>query len=140
MVTEYGMSDLGPMQLEADSGSVFLGRDYNKVQHFSNEVANEIDMEMRKIINKCHDDATKIINKNKDLLKLIAETLLEYETLTKEQIDYLVEHKKMPPEEDESELEKLSITKLKELAKKNNIEGYEKMSKAELLKALDDTI
>ena len=139
MVTEYGMSDLGPMQLESDSGSVFLGRDYNKVQHFSNEVANEIDMEMRKIINKCHDDATKIIKQNKDLLKLIAETLLEYETLTKEQIDYLVEHKKMP-EEDDVALEKMSITKLKEIAKEKGIKDYEKLSKSELLKALDDTM
>ncbi len=139
MVTEYGMSDLGPMQLESDSGSVFLGRDYNKVQHFSNEVANEIDMEMRKIINKCHDDATKIIKQNKDLLKLIADTLLEYETLTKEQIDYLVEHKKMP-EEDDVALEKMSITKLKEIAKEKGIKDYEKLSKSELLKALDDTM
>ena len=139
MVTEYGMSDLGPMQLESDSGSVFLGRDYNKVQHFSNEVANEIDMEMRKIINKCHDDATKIIKQNKDLLKLIAETLLEYETLTKEQIDYLVEHKKMP-EEDDVALEKMSITKLRQIAKEKGIKDYEKLSKSELLKALDDTM
>ena len=139
MVTEYGMSDLGPMQLESDSGSVFLGRDYNKVQHFSNEVANEIDMEMRKIINKCHDDATKIIKQNKDLLKLIAETLLEYETLTKEQIDYLVEHKKMP-EEDDVALEKMSITKLRELAKEKGIKDSDKLSKSELLKALDDTM
>ena len=139
MVTEYGMSDLGPMQLESDSGSVFLGRDYNKVQHFSNEVANEIDMEMRKIINKCHDDATKIIKQNKDLLKLIAETLLEYETLTKEQIDYLVEHKKMP-EEDDVALEKMSITKLRQIAKEKGIKDSEKLSKSELLKALDDTM
>ena len=139
MVTEYGMSDLGPMQLESDSGSVFLGRDYNKVQHFSNEVANEIDMEMRKIINKCHDEATKIIKQNKDLLKLIAETLLEYETLTKEQIDYLVEHKKMP-EEDDVALEKMSITKLRQIAKEKGIKDYEKLSKSELLKALDDTM
>ena len=139
MVTEYGMSDLGPMQLESDSGSVFLGRDYNKIQHFSNEVANEIDMEMRKIINKCHDDATKIIKQNKDLLKLIADTLLEYETLTKEQIDYLVEHKKMP-EEDDVALEKMSITKLREIAKEKGIKDYEKLSKSELLKALDDTM
>ena len=139
MVTEYGMSDLGPMQLESDSGSVFLGRDYNKVQHFSNEVANEIDMEMRKIINKCHDDATKIIKQNKDLLKLIAETLLEYETLTKEQIDYLVEHKKMP-EEDDVALEKMSITKLRQIAKEKGIKDSDKLSKSELLKALDDTM
>ena len=140
MVTEYGMSDLGPMQLESDSGSVFLGRDYNKMQHFSNEVANEIDMEMRKIITKCHDDAVKIIKGNKDLLKLIAEALLEYETLTKEQIDYLVEHKKMPDEEDEDSYEKMSITKLREIAKEKGIEDYENKSKAELLKELDQTM
>ncbi|MBQ6497868.1 MAG: ATP-dependent zinc metalloprotease FtsH [Bacilli bacterium] len=137
MVTEYGMSDLGPLQFEQQSGSVFLGRDYNKPQHFSNEVANEIDIAMRKIIDDCHKKATEIIKKNKDLLKLIAETLLEYETLTKEQIDYLVENGKMP-EEDEDNLESLSITKLKAIAKEKGIEGYSKMNKAELLKELDE--
>jgi len=136
MVTEYGMSDLGPLQFEQQSGSVFLGRDYNKPQHFSNEVANEIDMEMRKIIDDCHKQATEIIKKNKPLLKLIAETLLEYETLTKEQIDYLVEHKEMPKEGDDN-LEAMSITKLKKLAKEQGIENYEDMNKAELLKELD---
>ena len=136
MVTEYGMSDLGPLQFEQQAGSVFLGRDYNKSQHFSNEVANEIDMEMRKIINDCHKNATEIIRKNKDLLKLIAETLLEYETLTKEQIDYLVENGKMP-EEDETKLESLSITKLREIAKEKKIEDYDRKTKAEILKELD---
>ena len=135
MVTEYGMSDLGPLQFEQQSGSVFLGRDYNKPQHFSNEVANEIDMEMRKIIDDCHKKAHEIINKNKTLLKLIAETLLEYETLTKEQIDYLVENGHMP-EEDESNLESLSITKLREIAKAEGVKNYSKMNKAELLKEL----
>lgn len=138
MVTEYGMSDLGPLQFEQQEGSVFLGRDYNKTQHFSNEVANEIDMEMRKIINNCHRKAKDIISKNQDLLKLIAEALLEYETLTKEQIDYLVEHKKMPDEESETSLEKMSVTKLKELAKEKGIKNYSKMNKAELIKELDD--
>ena len=136
MVTEYGMSDLGPLQFEQQSGSVFLGRDYNKPQHFSNEVANEIDMEMRKIIDECHKRAHEIISKNKKLLKLIAETLLEYETLTKEQIDYLVEHGTMP-EEDIDNLESLSITKLREIAKEKGIKNYSKMNKAELIKELD---
>ena len=136
MVTEYGMSDLGPLQFEQQEGSVFLGRDYNKSQHFSNEVANEIDMEMRKIINNCHKDATDIINKNKDLLKLIADALLEYETLTKEQIDYLVANGKMP-EENEENLESLSVTKLRELAKEKGIKNTSKLTKAELLKELD---
>ena len=94
MVTEYGMSDLGPMQLEQQEGSVFLGRDYNKSRNFSNEVAHEIDTEMRKIIDGCYKDATKIIEENRQLLDLLATTLLEYETLTKEQIDYLVEYGK----------------------------------------------
>ena len=136
MVTEYGMSDLGPLQFEQQEGSVFLGRDYNKSQHFSNEVANEIDMEMRKIINDCHKRATEIIKKNKDLLNLIAEALLEYETLTKEQIDYLVDNGKMPEEEDNN-LESMSITKLRELAKEKGIKNYSKMTKAELMKELD---
>jgi len=137
MVTEYGMSDLGPLQFEQQTGSVFLGRDYNKSHNFSNEVANEIDMEMRKIINDCHKKATEIIKKNRDLLNLIAESLLEYETLTKEQIDYLVKNGKMPEEEDEDNLESLSISKLKEMAKEKDIKNYSKMSKSELLKELD---
>lgn len=136
MVTEYGMSDLGPLQFEQKDGSVFLGRDYNKSQHFSNEVANEIDMEMRKIINNCHDKATEIIKKNKELLELIANALLEYETLTKEQIDYLVENGKMP-EEDESNLESLSVTRLREIAKEKGVKNASKLTKAELLKELD---
>ena len=136
MVTEYGMSDLGPLQFEQQAGSVFLGRDYNKSQHFSNEVAHEIDMEIRRIVNDCHKKATDIIKKNKDLLKLIAETLLEYETLTKEQIEYLVEHGEMPAE-DEENLESLSITKLREMAKEKNIEDYDRKTKAEILKELN---
>lgn len=99
MVTEYGMSDLGPIQFETQEGGVFLGRDYNKSKNFSNEVAHEIDLEMRKIINECYENAKKIINENRDLLELIASSLLEHETLTKEQIDYLAEHGKMPVEE-----------------------------------------
>ena len=101
MVTEYGMSDLGPLQFEQQEGSVFLGRDYNKSHNFSNEVANEIDMEMRKIIDECHAKSTKIIKENMDLLKLIAESLLEQETLTKEEIDYLVANGHLPKDNQE---------------------------------------
>ena len=137
MVTEYGMSDLGPLQFEQQEGSVFLGRDYNKMQHFSNEVANEIDMEMRKIIDNCHKKATEIIKQNRDLLKLIAEALLEYETLTKEQIDYLVANGKMPEEDEETSYEAMSVTKLREIAKEKGVKNYSKLTKAELLKELD---
>lgn len=90
MVTEYGMSDLGPVQLEEKQGNVFLGRDYAKDKNFSDQVALEIDTEVRKIVDSCYKEATKIIKENKDLVKLISDTLIEHETITKEEIDELV--------------------------------------------------
>ena len=135
MVTEYGMSDLGPVQLEQQQGGVFLGRDYNKSKNFSNEVAHEIDIEVRKIIDSCYKEAQRIINENKELLNLIAEALIEHETLTKEQIEYLVEHKKMP---EEKTTEDLTLVELKELAKSKGIKGYTKMKKEELLEKLKE--
>ena len=103
MVTEYGMSSLGPMMLDEPSENTFLGRDYNKSKNFSDIVAHEIDEEMRDIIRTCYENSKKILNENKDLLKLIAETLLEEETITKEQIDFLVEHGHLPKEEKSEE-------------------------------------
>jgi len=105
MVTEYGMSDLGPIMYDEPSENTFLGRDYTKNQNFSDIVAHEIDEEMRNIINECYNKTKKIINDNKDLLKLIAETLLEEETITKEQIDYLVEHGHLEKEENKNKNE-----------------------------------
>ena len=60
---------------------------------------------MRSIINSCYDKTKKIITENKDLLKLIAETLLEEETITKEQIEYLVEHGHLEEKEDTENIE-----------------------------------
>ncbi len=97
MVTEYGMSSLGPIQYESNTGSVFLGRDYTNTQkNFSAAVADEIDKETRKIIEDAHQQAVKIITERKDDVILIAETLLEEETITEEQILYLLEHREMP--------------------------------------------
>jgi len=135
IVCEYGMSDLGPMQLEQQEGAAFLGRDYNKTRNFSENVAQEIDTEMRKIINTCYDDAKKIIKDNRKLLNLIAETLLEYETLTKEQIDYLGENGHMP-EEKEDNLESMSLTSLREMAKEKNIKNYSKLNKNQIIEEL----
>ena len=105
MVTEYGMSNLGPMMLEEPSGNTFLGRDYTKSRNISDTVAHEIDEEMRSIINSCYEKTKKIITDNKDLLDLIANTLLEVETITKEQIEYLIEHKHLPENELEEQHE-----------------------------------
>ena len=148
MVTEYGMSDLGPIQFEEQSSSVFLGRDYNKNQNFSHEVAKQIDEEVSKIIEKQYKITTKIIKENMDLLKLIAETLLEYETITKEQIEYLVEHGVMPEDESkdefdepkikEAKLEDLTLEDLQQIAKDQKIKDAEKLDKKELIKKLKE--
>lgn len=103
MVTEYGMSSLGPMRLEDPDTNTFLGRDYTKNRNISDAVANEIDEEMRKIINECYKKSKHILSENKELLDLIANALLKYETITKEQIDYLVEHKHIPEEKEPEE-------------------------------------
>ncbi len=139
MVTEYGMSDLGPVQFEQrESGNVFLGRDYTKSRNFSSQVAFEIDQEQRKIINECYEVTKKIIKENKDLLELIANTLLEYETITKEQIEYLVKNGKMPDETShEEDISDLSLSELRDKAKDKNIKGYYKMTRDELVDALE---
>ena len=134
MVTEYGMSDLGPVQLEQQSESVFIGRDYNKTRNFSDTVAHEIDIEIRKIMDECYKKATKILKDNIDLVHLIANALLEKETLTHEEIVYLAENGKLP---DDTSLNDLTLEELKEKAKELGIKGYSKMSKEELIKELN---
>lgn len=136
MVTEYGMSDLGPVQFEHQESSVFLGRDYNKSRNFSSQVAFEIDQEQRKIINECYKKTTDIIKANRDLLDLIANALLENETITKEEIDYLVKNGHMP-NYNEDILDK-TLEELRDIAKEKEIKGYSKMSKEELAKAIEE--
>jgi len=133
MVTEYGMSDLGPMQYEQQSGSVFLGRDYGKSKNFSDQVALEIDRETRKIIEECYEKSKEIIADNKELIYLLSDALMKYETLTKEQIEYIVENKNIDFKEFDEEYEKL-----KNKAKDKKIKGYTKMSKEELAKILEE--
>ena len=99
MVTEYGMSELGPIQYEKNTGSVFLGRDYNSNKsNYSTQVAFEIDKAVRQIIDDAHDKAVEVLNKYKDDVALIAKTLMDKETITAEQIEYLIKNRKLPPE------------------------------------------
>ena len=136
MVTEYGMSELGPVQFEHQESSVFLGRDYNKSRNFSSQVAFEIDQEQRKIINECYDKTKKIIKDNKDLLDVIAKTLLRYETITKEQIEQLVNNGYI--EDDDININDLSVEELRYRAKIKGVKGYNKMEKEELIKNIQD--
>lgn len=102
MVTELGMSELGPIQYEKDTGSVFLGRDYNSTQkNFSTQIAFEIDKAVRKIIDEAHENARKLLLEHKDQVILIAETLLEKEAITAEEIEYLCKNGSLPKQSNE---------------------------------------
>lgn len=87
MVTEYGMSELGPIQYEQREGSVFLGRDLGKQQNFSEKTATNIDEVIRKMIDEQHQRVIDIMNANKPLLSAIANVLLEKETIVREEIE-----------------------------------------------------
>lgn len=96
MIMEYGMSEkLGPMQFGTSQGQVFLGRDIGHEQNYSDSIAYEIDQEMQSIIRNCYAQAKEILTKYSDQVRLIAETLIEKETLEKEQIRQLIENGKL---------------------------------------------
>ena len=98
MVTEYGMSDkIGPIQFGSpQGGNVFLGRDFNSEQNYSDAIAFEIDQEIQRIIKEQYIRTKEILTENKDLLELVAQTLLEIETLDAGQILHLKEHGTLP--------------------------------------------
>ena len=97
MVTEWGLSSLGPIKYEEDSDQPFLGRDYMKASSFSSQTAQEIDLEVRKIILEAEKNAHKIISENRELLELIKDALILNETIVAEEIEYIDKNMKLPP-------------------------------------------
>ena len=90
MVTEYGMSDdLGPLTLGQKTGEVFLGRDFSSHPDYSEQVAFEIDNEVRRLIDEAHDMALEILGENRDNLDRWADVLIDKETIDKAQIEEL---------------------------------------------------
>lgn len=131
MVTEYGMSNLGPIKYEEDTENPFLGRDYAKASSFSSKVADEIDVAVRQIILEAQDIAIKIINENRELHELIAQALLENETIVKEEIDYIAKNLKLPPKREEikSEIKQYSLDELIAEVSEPNTEEKDKAKK-----------
>jgi len=100
MITEYGMSDkIGPIQFTSGGGEVFLGRDIQNEQNYSDAIAEEIDKEMQHFINTCYSRAKQILTENRDKLELVAKTLLEVETLDEKQIKSLFHDGVMPADD-----------------------------------------
>lgn len=91
MVTELGMSSkLGPITYRLDEEEVFLGKDIMSRPHYSEEIASEIDREVRNIIQESYEKAKQILTENKDALTMLATTLMEKETLSRGEVESLL--------------------------------------------------
>ncbi|GEN55326.1 ATP-dependent zinc metalloprotease FtsH [Halobacillus faecis] len=122
MVTEYGMSEkLGPLQFGSNSGGqVFLGRDIQNEQNYSDQIAYEIDQEVKNFIQYCYDRAKTILTENKDKLELIAKTLLDVETLDATQIRSLFDKGRLPTDEELEAIAREHNAKIKNNTSSNN--------------------
>ena len=98
MVTQFGMSQLGPLALGESDSQPFLGRDLGHVKDYSDSVAAKIDAEVRRFVEEAHDEAREIVTKYRDKLDLMVERLLEKESLEKEEVqEILAEVAKQSP-------------------------------------------
>ena len=91
MVTKFGMSDLGPLALESEGSEVFLGRDLMTRSEYSEEVATQIDRQIREIAVRCHDEARRILREHRPLIDRLVEVLLDQETIEGDQFRKIVE-------------------------------------------------
>ncbi|MGB4553289.1 MAG: ATP-dependent zinc metalloprotease FtsH, partial [bacterium] len=106
MIMEYGMSEkLGPLTFGHKQEQVFLGRDIARDRNYSEEVASAIDQEVRRIIDECYDKATRLLKENRDKLDLLAQTLLEQETLHADELERLLMEGEAAPEAEVEEAE-----------------------------------
>ncbi len=90
MVTEFGMSDLGPLALGQNESQPFLGRDFGHVKDYSDDVAAKIDSEIRRLVEEAHDEAREIVTKYRDKLDAMVEALMEKESLEKEEVQIIL--------------------------------------------------
>ena len=101
MVTRWGLSEkMGPLSYGEDDGEVFLGHSVTQHKSVSDDTANSIDVEIRRIIDTNYERAEKILNENMDKLHGMAKALMKYETIDKDQIDEIMEGKEPSPPKD----------------------------------------
>ncbi len=92
MVTTYGMSEkMGNLQYGKSEEHVFMGRDFGHTRDFSEEIAAEIDKEVKKIVDERYEIAKKLLSENRDMLEYISRTLLEEETIDEKRFVELME-------------------------------------------------
>ncbi|QZZ20017.1 ATP-dependent zinc metalloprotease FtsH2 [Leptothermofonsia sichuanensis E412] len=100
MVTRFGMSDLGPVSLESQTGEVFLGRDWMTRSEYSEEIASRIDAQVRSIVEHCYDEARRLIRDNRTVIDRLVDLLIERETIDGEEFRQIVaEYTDIPEKE-----------------------------------------
>ena len=100
MVMKYGMSSkMGLISYDDDSGEVFIGRDFEKTRSYSERTADEIDEEVKAIIDQCYRNARSIILEYRDVLNACAQLLLEKEKISREEFEALFENREIPADE-----------------------------------------
>jgi cell division protease FtsH len=101
MVTRYGMSDLGPIALEAQQSEIFLGRDFTARSEYSEEIASRIDGQVRAIVDHCYEDARRIIRDNRTVIDRLVDLLIEKETIDGEEFRQIVAEYTFVPEKEQ---------------------------------------
>lgn len=101
MVTRYGMSDLGPIALEAQQSEIFLGRDYTARSEYSEEIASRIDGQVRSIVDHCYEDARRIIRENRTVIDRLVDLLIEKETINGEELRQIIAEYTFVPEKEQ---------------------------------------
>ena len=100
MVMKYGMSSkMGLISYDDDSGEVFIGRDFEKTRSYSERTADEIDEEVKAIIDQCYRNARSSILEYRDVLNACAQLLLEKEKISREEFEALFENREIPADE-----------------------------------------
>ena len=98
MVTRFGMSKLGPLSLESQSGEVFLGGNWGAKSEYSEEVATQIDKEVRSIVAQSHQEALTIMRENRTVIDRLVDLLIEKETIDGEEFRQIVAEYRVVPE------------------------------------------
>ena len=95
MVCEWGLSDLGPISFGEKNQPVFIGKEINQTERYSDETSKEIDLEIKRILNEAYKDVLKLLKKNISKLKKLADKLIERETMEVDEV-YKLLNLKMP--------------------------------------------
>ncbi|AKG20647.1 ATP-dependent zinc metalloprotease FtsH2 [Calothrix sp. 336/3] len=98
MVTRFGMSDLGPVSLESQSGEVFLGRDWTTRSDYSDSIASRIDAQVRAIVEECYENAKKIMREHRSVTDRLVDLLIEKETIDGDEFRQIVSEYATVPE------------------------------------------